>query len=32
METFDLEMQRDKFLKIFDGNIRDRDGKEELRE
>ena len=32
MESFDLEMQRDKFLKIFDGNIGDRDGKEELRE
>lgn len=32
MDTFDLEMQRDKFLKIFDEQIGDREGKEALRE
>ena len=32
MESFDMEMQRDKFLKIFDTQIGERDGKEALRE
>ena len=32
MDTFDLEMQRDRFLKIYDDGIGDREGKEELRE
>ena len=32
MDTFDLDMQRDKFLKIFDGSIGEREGKEALRE
>ena len=32
MDTFDLEMQRDKFLKIFDENIGEREGKEALRD
>ena len=32
METFDLEMQREKFLKIFDTQIGEREGKEALRE
>jgi len=32
MEAFELEMQRDRFLKIFDGQIGDREGKEALRE
>ena len=31
METFELEMQRDRFLKIFDEQIGDREGKEALR-
>ena len=32
MDTFDLELQRDKFLMIFDSKIGDREGKEALRE
>lgn len=32
MDTFELEMQRDRFLKIFDEQIGDREGKEALRE
>ncbi len=32
MDTFDLELQRDKFLMIFDSQIGDREGKEALRE
>ena len=32
MDTFELEMQRDSFLKIFDEQIGDREGKEDLRE
>ena len=32
MDSFDLDMQRDKFLKIFDNNIGERNGKEALRE
>jgi len=32
MDTFELEMQRDRFLKIFDEQIGDREGKESLRE
>lgn len=32
MDTFDLEMQRDRFLKIFDEQIGDREGKEALRD
>ena len=32
METFDLEMQRDRFLKVFDEQIGEREGKEALRE
>lgn len=32
MESFDMEIQRDKFLQIFDSRIGDRDGKEALRE
>ena len=32
MDTFELEMQRDRFLKIFDEQIGDREGKEVLRE
>ena len=32
MESFDMEMQRDKFLKIFDTQIGERDGKEALRD
>ncbi len=32
MDQLDLEMQRDKFLKIFDSEIGDREGKEYLRE
>ena len=32
METFELEMQRDRFLKVFDGQIGEREGKEALRE
>ena len=32
METFEMELQRDKFLKIFDTQIGDRDGKDALRE
>ncbi len=32
MDTFDLELQRDRFLKVFDEQIREREGKEELRE
>lgn len=32
MESFDMEMQRDKFLKIFDTQIREREGKEALRD
>ena len=32
MDTFDLEMQRDRFLKIFDENIGEREGKEALRD
>ena len=32
MESFDMEMQRDKFLRIFDSEIGDRDGKEALRD
>ena len=32
MEAFDMEMQRDKFLKIFDTEIGERDGKEDLRD
>lgn len=32
MDSFDLDMQRDKFIKIFDNNIGERDGKEALRE
>ena len=30
MDAFDMEMQRDKFLRIFDSNIGDREGKENL--
>ena len=32
MDTFELEMQRDRFLKIYDEQIGDREGKEALRE
>ena len=32
MDSIELEMQRDKFLKIFDSQIGEREGKEELRE
>ena len=32
MDTFELEMQRDRFLKIFDEQIGDREGKEALRD
>lgn len=32
METFELEMQRDRFLKIFDEKIGSREGKDALRE
>lgn len=32
MDTFELEMQRDRFLKVFDEQIGDREGKEVLRE
>jgi len=32
MDTFELEMQRDRFLKIFDEQIGEREGKEALRE
>ena len=32
MDSFDMEMQRDKFLKVFDSEIGDRDGKEALRD
>ena len=32
METFDMEMQRDKFLNIFDSRIGDREGKDGLRD
>ena len=32
MDTFEMEMQRDRFLKIFDEQIGDREGKEALRE
>lgn len=32
MDTFELEMQRDRFLKIFDEQIGDREGKEAFRE
>jgi len=32
MDTIDLEMQRDRFLKIFDEQIGEREGKEALRE
>lgn len=32
MDTLELEMQRDRFLKIFDEQINDREGKVELRE
>ena len=32
MESFEMEMQRDKFLKIFDIQIGERDGKEALRD
>ena len=32
MESFDMQMQRDKFLKIFDSEIGEREGKEVLRE
>ena len=32
MDTFDLEMQRDRFLKVFDEKIGEREGKEALRE
>ena len=32
MDSFDLEMQRDRFLKIFDTEIGEREGKEALRE
>ena len=32
MDTFELEMQRNRFLKIFDEQIGDREGKEALRE
>ncbi len=32
MDTFDLDMQREKFLKIFDEQIGEREGKEALRD
>ena len=32
MDSFELELQRDKFLKIFDNQIGDREGKDVLRE
>ena len=32
MDTFDLELQRDKFLNIFDTKIGDREGKDNLRD
>ena len=32
MDTFDMDMQRDRFLKIFDERIGDREGKDALRE
>ena len=32
MDSFDLEMQRDKFLRIFDEQIGDREGKDALRD
>ena len=32
MDTFEMEMQRDRFLKIFDEQIGDREGKEALRD
>ncbi len=32
MDTFDMDMQRDRFLKIFDDQIGEREGKETLRE
>ncbi len=32
MDSFDMEMQRDKFLRIFDSNIGERDGKDALRD
>jgi hypothetical protein len=32
MEAFDLDMQRDRFLQIFDSRIGDREGKDALRE
>ena len=32
MDSFDLEMQRDKFLQIFDNQIGEREGKEALRD
>ena len=32
MDSFELELQRDKFLKIFDSGIGERDGKEALRD
>ena len=32
MDSFDLEMQRDKFLRIFDEQIGEREGKDALRD
>ena len=32
MDTFDMDMQRDRFLKIFDEQIGNREGKDALRE
>ena len=32
MEAFDLELQRDRFLRIFDTQIGEREGKEALRD
>ena len=32
MDSFELDLQRDKFLKIFDNEIGEREGKEALRE
>ncbi len=32
MDTFDMDMQRDRFLKVFDEQIGDREGKDALRE